>query len=37
MAAQFVFDLIRVQLARGLRNGAWAFSIDAHRQFWGVL
>ena len=37
VAAQFVFDLIRVQLARGLRNGGWAFSIDVHRQFWGVL
>ena len=31
------FDLLRVQLARGLRNGRWSFSVDVAREFWGVL
>ena len=37
VAAQFIFDLLRVQTARGLRNGRWTFSIDVHRHFWGIL
>ncbi len=37
VAAQFIFDLLRIQTARGLRNGRWTFSIDVHRQFWGIL
>jgi len=33
------FDLLRVDVARGLREGAgrWIFSIDASRAFWGIL
>lgn len=32
-----IFDLIRIDVARGLRNGRWTFSIDAGRDFWSVL
>ena len=31
------FDLVRVQVARGLRNGRWSFNLDVTRDFWGVL
>jgi hypothetical protein len=31
------FDLLRIQLARGLRNGRWSFNMDVAREFWGVL
>ena len=31
------FDLLRLDVARGLRNGRWTFSIDVSRQFWSVL
>ncbi len=31
------FDLIRIDVARGLRKGRWSFSIDIERQFWGIL
>ena len=31
------FDLLRIDVARGLRNGRWTFSIDVTRQFWSVL
>jgi hypothetical protein len=31
------FDLIRVDVARGFRNGRWTFSIDVGRDFWGIL
>jgi GGDEF domain-containing protein len=31
------FDLLRMDVARGLRNGRWTFSIDVSRQFWSVL
>ncbi len=37
VAAQFIFDILRIQTARGLRDGRWTFSIDVHRQFWGIL
>ena len=37
VAAHFIFDILRVQTARGLRDGRWTFSIDVHRQFWGIL
>jgi hypothetical protein len=33
----FVFDLIRVDVARGLRKGQWMFNIDVDRAFWGIL
>ena len=31
------FDIIRIDVARGLRRGRWTFSIDAGRDFWSVL
>jgi hypothetical protein len=31
------FELVRVQLARGLRNGRWSLNVDVSRDFWGVL
>jgi hypothetical protein len=31
------FELLRIDVARGLRNGRWTFSIDVSRQFWSVL
>jgi hypothetical protein len=33
----FFFDVLRVDVARGLRGGRWMFSLDANRSFWGVL
>jgi len=32
-----LFDLLRVDVARGLRDGRWTFSVDASRDFWGIL
>jgi hypothetical protein len=37
LGALFFFDLVRVDAARGLRNGVWRFAIDIDRGFWGVL
>jgi hypothetical protein len=37
MGALFFFDLVRVDVARGLRDGAWRFAIDIDRGFWGIL
>jgi hypothetical protein len=31
------FDLLRLDVARGLRDGRWTFSIDVTRDFWRVL
>ena len=31
------FDLLRVQVARGLRNGRWTLNVDVARDFWGIL
>jgi hypothetical protein len=31
------FDLIRLDVARGLRNGRWTFSVDVNRDFWRIL
>jgi hypothetical protein len=31
------FDLVRADVARGLRDGRWRFSIDIDRAFWGIL
>jgi hypothetical protein len=31
------FDLVRIDVARGLRNGGWRISVDMERGFWGVL
>lgn len=32
-----VFELLRFDVARGLRNGRWTFSFDLSRDFWGIL
>ncbi len=38
IALQPFFDLLRLQVARGLRkNGQWILSIDASRDLWSVL
>ena len=37
VAVQPFFDMLRLQLARGLRNGRWSFNVDVAREFWGVL
>ncbi len=31
------FDLLRVDVARGLRDGRWTFNVDVTRSFWGIL
>ncbi|MEO7455190.1 MAG: hypothetical protein ABIY52_02945 [Gemmatimonadaceae bacterium] len=37
IAVQSFFDLLRIQLARGLRGGRWSLNVDVSRDFWGVL
>jgi len=37
LALQPFFDLVRLEVARGLRHGVWTFNIDVTRDFWGVL
>jgi hypothetical protein len=32
-----LFDLLRFDVARGLRDGRWTFSVDAARGFWSIL
>ncbi len=32
-----LFDLLRLDIARGLRDGRWMFSLDVAREFWPVL
>ncbi len=32
-----IFDLVRVDVARGLRDGRWTFGIDVARDFWPIL
>jgi hypothetical protein len=32
-----IFELLRLDVARGLRDGRWTFSVDASRALWGVL
>lgn len=31
------FDLMRVDVARGLRDGRWTLNVDVAREFWGIL
>jgi hypothetical protein len=33
----FLYDLLRFDLARGLNNGIWTFSVDVAQQLWGIL
>ena len=37
VALQPLFDLLRLQVARGTRNGTWTFNVDVSRDFWGIL
>jgi hypothetical protein len=37
LGALTVFDVIRFDVARGLRHGRWTFSVDVGRDFWSVL
>jgi hypothetical protein len=37
LGALTVFDLLRLDVARGLRDGRWTFSVDVGRDFWSVL
>ena len=37
VGVQPFFDLMRIQLARGLRNGGWSLNVDVTRDFWGIL
>jgi hypothetical protein len=37
LGALTVFDVLRLDVARGLRDGRWAFSVDIGRDFWSVL
>lgn len=32
-----IFDLLRVDIARGLRSGRWTFGVDVSRDFWPIL
>ncbi len=31
------FDLVRIDVARGLRDGRWTFGVDLSRDFWRVM
>ncbi|MFL5606099.1 MAG: hypothetical protein ACJ8AD_06605, partial [Gemmatimonadaceae bacterium] len=37
IALQPFFELLRFQIARGLRNGRWTFDVDVSRDLWGIL
>jgi hypothetical protein len=37
VALQPFFDLVRLEVARGLRHGEWRFNVDVSRDFWGLL
>jgi hypothetical protein len=37
IALQPLFDLMRLQVARGLRHGTWTFNVDVSKDFWGIL
>ncbi len=37
IGALTVFDVLRFDVARGLREGRWTFSVDVGRDFWSVL
>ncbi|MBA3657419.1 MAG: hypothetical protein H0W69_08720 [Gemmatimonadaceae bacterium] len=32
-----VLELVRLDIARGLRDGRWTFSIDLTRDLWSIL
>jgi len=37
IGALTIFDLLRFDLGRGLRNGRWTFSVDVSRDLWSIL
>lgn len=37
IGALFLFDLLRFDVARGLRDGIWTFSVDVTRTLWAIL
>ncbi|HEX5580461.1 MAG TPA: hypothetical protein VFX39_02720 [Gemmatimonadaceae bacterium] len=37
VAGLFLFDLLRVDVARGLRDGRWMVGVDVTRTLWGIL
>ena len=37
IAALSFFDLLRIDFARGLKDGRWMFNIDVNRDFWSIL
>jgi hypothetical protein len=37
IATMLFFDVLRIDVARGLRHGQWMFNLDVSRDFWGVL
>jgi hypothetical protein len=37
LALQPFFDLVRLEVARGLRHGVWTFNVDISRDFWDIL
>jgi hypothetical protein len=37
LGALTIFDLLRFDVARGLRDGRWTFSVDVSRDFWSIL
>ena len=37
LGALTLFDVLRFDVARGLRGGRWTFSVDVGRDFWSVL
>jgi hypothetical protein len=37
VGALTIFDLLRFDVARGLRNGRWTFYVDVTRDFWSIL
>ena len=37
LGALSFFDVLRFDVARGLKNGKWIFSVDVNREFWSIL
>ncbi|MEO5903903.1 MAG: hypothetical protein ABIQ55_07830, partial [Gemmatimonadaceae bacterium] len=37
IGALSLFDLLRMDVARGLKNGRWTFSVDVTKDLWRIL
>jgi hypothetical protein len=37
IGALTIFDLVRLDVARGLRDGRWTFNVDVSRDLWSIL